>query len=166
VNNRRSQSSSKPSSRALDRIDKLILKGLQANGRKSVSDLAREVHLTTSPCLDRVRRLEAEGFIQGYTALLNPHYLGARLLAFVEVRVDRTDPQVFEKFRELVTSLEEVVECHMVAGGIDYLIKIRVADMHEYRRFLGECLASLPGVVQTHTYVAMEEVKSSVCFKF
>ena len=81
--------------RSLDRIDNLILKGLQANGRKSVSELAREVHLTTSPCLDRVHRLEEEGYIKGYTALLNPHQLGARLLAFVEVRVDRTTPEIF-----------------------------------------------------------------------
>jgi Lrp/AsnC family leucine-responsive transcriptional regulator len=150
----------------LDRIDKLILKRLQANGRKSVSELAREVHLTTSPCLDRVRRLEEEGYIQGYAALLNPHHLGAGLLAFVQVQIDRTTPEVFEKFRASVESLEEVVECHMVAGSFDYLIKIRVADMEAYRKFLGERLATLPGIAQTHTYVAMEEVKSTLNFKF
>ena len=152
--------------RILDRIDLLILKRLQANGRKSVSELAREVHLTTSPCLDRVRRLEDEGYIQGYAALLNPRQLGARLLAFVEVRVDRTTPEIFQKFRSSVEALEEVIECHMVAGGFDYFIKIRVADMDAYRKFLGERLATLPGIAQTHTYVAMEEVKSTLNFKF
>jgi Lrp/AsnC family leucine-responsive transcriptional regulator len=152
--------------RRLDRIDKIILKRLQANGRKSVSELAREVHLTTSPCLDRVRRLEDQGYIQGYAALLSAQHLGARLLAFVEVKVDRTTPEFFEKFRASVEALEEVVECHMVAGGFDYLIKIRVADMEAYRRFLGERLATLPGLMQIHTYVAMEEVKSTLAFKF
>jgi Lrp/AsnC family transcriptional regulator, leucine-responsive regulatory protein len=152
--------------RSLDRIDKLILKRLQANGRESVSELAREVHLTTSPCLDRVRRLEEQGYIQGYAALLNPQHLGARLLAFVEVRVDRTTPEFFDKFRDSVEALEEVVECHMVAGGFDYLIKIRVTDMEAYRRFLGERLATLPGLMQIHTYVSMEEVKSTLTFKF
>jgi hypothetical protein len=94
--NRRRNAVTRPAeTRSLDRIDNLILKGLQANGRKSVSKLAREVHLTTSPCLDRVHRLEEEGHIKGYTALLNPHQLGARLLAFVEVRVDRTTPEIF-----------------------------------------------------------------------
>jgi Lrp/AsnC family leucine-responsive transcriptional regulator len=152
--------------RSLDRIDKLILKRLQANGRKSVAELAREVHLTTSPCLDRVHRLEEQGYIRGYAALLDPQALGARLLAFVEVRVDRTTPELFQKFRSSVEALEEVIECHMVAGGFDYLIKIRVADMEAYRRFLGERLATLPGIMQTHTYIAMEEVKSTLTFKF
>jgi Lrp/AsnC family leucine-responsive transcriptional regulator len=152
--------------RSLDRIDRLILKHLQANGRKSVSLLAREVHLTTSPCFDRVRRLEAEGYIQGYAALLNPHQLGARLLAFVEVCIDRTTPESLEKFRVSLEALEEVVECHMVAGGFDYLIKVRVRDMDAYRRFLGERLARLPGIAHTQTYVAVQEVKSTLSFKF
>jgi Lrp/AsnC family leucine-responsive transcriptional regulator len=131
-----------------------------------VSELAREVNLTTSPCLERVRRLEDEGYIEGYAAKLNPNFLGARLLAFVEVRIDRSHPEIFDKFRELVLSLDEVIECHMVAGGVDYLLKIRVADTQEYRRFLGDTLAKLPGVVQTNTYMAMEEVKSATGFKF
>lgn len=152
--------------RRLDRIDRLILKGLQSEGRKSISELAREVHLTISPCLDRVRRLEEQGYIKGDTALLNPKRLGAGLLAFVVVSIDRTNPEVFERFRVVVETLDEVVECHMVAGGFDYLIKIRLADMEAYRRFLGERLTTLPGVARAHTYVVMEEVKASTHFKF
>ena len=152
--------------RNLDRIDRLILKSLQIDGRKSVSDLAREVHLTISPCLDRVHRLEVEGYIQGYTASLNPHRLGVRLLAFVEVRLDRTTPEAFEQFRAALESIEEVVECHMVAGSYDYLIKIRVADIEAYRRLLGERLARLPGIAQTRTYIAVEEVISARSFNF
>jgi Lrp/AsnC family leucine-responsive transcriptional regulator len=139
---------------------------LQADGRKSVSDLARELHLTTSPCYERVRRLEKEGYIRGYSARLDAHHLGARLVAFIGVRVDRATPEIFEKFRAVVESLEEIVECYMVAGGYDYLIKIRVADIDAYRRFLGEYLATFPGIAQTHTYVAMEEVKCTLKFKF
>jgi Lrp/AsnC family leucine-responsive transcriptional regulator len=152
--------------RNLDRIDRLILKQLQSDGRKPVTELAQEVHLTVSPCWDRVRRLEEEGFIRGYVALLNPDYLGVRLLAFVGVRVDRTIPQVFQQFRIGIEALEEVVECHMVAGGFDYVLKVRVADMQTYSRFLSERLAALPGIAQTHTFVAMEEVKSTLSFKF
>jgi Lrp/AsnC family transcriptional regulator, leucine-responsive regulatory protein len=152
--------------RSLDRVDRLILKHLQSDGRKSVVELAREVHLTTSPCLDRVRRLEEEGFIQGYAALLNPDHLGVRLLAFVGIRVDRTTPDVLHDFDAAIATLEEVVECHRVAGGFDYVVKIRVADMQTYSRFLNERLSALPGVAQTHTFVAMEEVKSTLIFQF
>jgi Lrp/AsnC family leucine-responsive transcriptional regulator len=91
-----------------------------------------------------VHRLEAEGYIQGYTARTSPHHLGARLPAFVELQVDRTTPEEFAKFRCAVDALEEVIECHMVAGGVDYLIEIRAADMEAYRKFLGERLATLP----------------------
>ena len=153
-------------SRGLDSIDRLILKGLQADGRKSVSELARELGLTASPCFERVRRLEKDGYIEGYSARLSAHHLGARLVAFVGVRVDRTTPEIFEKFRAIVESLEEIVECHMVAGGYDYLIKVRVADIDAYRRFLGEHLATFPGIARIATYVAMEEVKSTLNFKF
>ena len=162
---RRTHGSTRGNVRMLDRIDRLILMRLQANGREPLSELAREVHLTTSPCHERVRRLEAEGYIQGYAALLNPHTLGAGLLAFVEVRIDRTTPEVFQRFRTDIEALEEVVECHMVAGGFDYLIKIRVADMEAYRKFLGERLSTLPGITQTQTYVAVEEIKSTLSFK-
>ena len=165
--NRRSNGSTRHAdARPLDRIDKLILKRLQANGRKSVSELAREVDLTTSPCLDRVRRLESQGYIQGYAALLNPHHLGARLVAFVELSLDRTTPDALQKFRDGIQKLEEVVECHMIAGGYDSLIKIRIADMDAYRKFLSERLALLPGIDHTHTYVSIEEVKSTLNFRF
>jgi Lrp/AsnC family leucine-responsive transcriptional regulator len=166
TNRRSSGSSASAAPHHLDRIDKMILKRLQANGRKTVVELAREVNLSTSACLERVHRLEKDDYIQGYTALLNPDHLGAGLLIFVQVRVDRTTAEIFEKFRTIVESFDEVLECHMVAGGFDYLLKIRVADMNAYRKFLGTELASLPGIAQTSTYVAMEEVKSTLNFKF
>jgi Lrp/AsnC family leucine-responsive transcriptional regulator len=157
------QSRSKPKGQpgVLDRIDRQILRILQKDGRITIAELAKSVHLTATPCYERVKRLEREGFIRGYAALVDPTRLGLSLLVFVEVRVDRTTPDIMGKFQSALQRFHEVVECHMVAGGFDYLIKIRVADMDAYRRFLAASLAVIPGVKQTRTYIVMEEVKSS-----
>jgi len=150
-----------PSDRALDRIDHKILIRLQQDGRTAISQLAREVNLTVTPTLERVRRLEAAGYIEGYFARLNPRKLGLGLLAYVEVSLDRTTPDAFERFKQVMLAHDEVMECHMVAGGFDYLLKVRVVDMESYRRFLGDRIASVRGVQTTHTYFVMEEVKST-----
>jgi Lrp/AsnC family leucine-responsive transcriptional regulator len=147
--------------RSLDRIDRRLLTRLQQDGRTAVSQLAREVHLTVTPTLERVRRLESRGYIEGYFARLNPRRLGLGLLAYVEVSLDRTTPDAFERFKHAMLAHDEVMECHMVAGGFDYLLKVRVTDMESYRRFLGDRIAALRGVQQTHTYFVMEEVKST-----
>ena len=145
----------------LDRIDLKILRELQDNGRISNIDLSRRVNLSPAPCLARVRRLEQTGYITRYRAELNPELLGLSLLAFVEITLDRTTPDVFEKFKQAVQGVPEIEECHMVAGGFDYLVKVRSSDMDAYRKILGEKLAVIPGVLQTHTYVVMEQVKRS-----
>jgi Lrp/AsnC family leucine-responsive transcriptional regulator len=150
-----------PSDRALDRIDHKLLIRLQQDGRTAISKLAREVNLTVTPTLERVRRLEAAGYIEGYFARLNPRKLGLGLLAYVEVSLDRTTPDAFERFKQVMLAHDEVMECHMVAGGFDYLLKVRVVDMESYRRFLGDRIASVRGVQTTHTYFVMEEVKST-----
>src|SRR5438477_8902806 len=147
--------------RPLDRIDRSLLARLQQDGRMTVSQLAREVHLTVTPTLERVRRLEAAGYIEGYFARLSPRKLGLGLLAYVEVLLDRTTPDAFERFKAAMLSHDEVMECHMVAGGFDYLLKVRVRDMESYRRFLGDRIAAVRGVRSTHTYFVMEEVKST-----
>lgn len=144
-----------------DRIDRKILQALQADGRISNLDLARTVGLSPTACHERVKRLTRDGYILGYTARLNPELLDAGLLVFVEVVLDRTTPEVFERFKEAVLLHDEVQECHMVAGGFDYLIKARVKDMKAYRDLLGSALLNLPGVRETHTYAVMEEVKES-----
>ena len=146
---------------SLDRIDRKLLALLQDDGRLSVAELARRVHLSPTPCFERVRRLEREGYIRGYAADLDPAKLGAGLIAFVEVQLDRTTPDVFNRFRDGVIGLTPVQECHMVAGGFDYLIKARVRDFAEYRKFLGEVLVNIPGVRETRTYAVLEEVKST-----
>ncbi|MGN6703521.1 MAG: Lrp/AsnC ligand binding domain-containing protein [Burkholderiaceae bacterium] len=135
----------------LDRINRNILAALQADGRISNVDLAAKVHLSPAACLERVRRLTEAGYIAGYAALLDPHKLGLSLLVFIEVVLDRTTPDVFEAFRRNVQAIPEVLECHLVAGGFDYLIKARVKDMQAYREFLGTSLLQLQGIRETHT---------------
>lgn len=149
------------SSLGIDRIDQRILSALQADGRLSNLKLAEAVALSPTAVLARVQRLTREGFIQGYEARLNPALLGAGMLVFVEVLLDRTTPNVFDAFRAAVQVHPEIQECHMVAGGFDYLIKTRVADMDAYRQFAGTVLWQLPGVRETRTYAVMEEVKNS-----
>src|ERR1700734_630755 len=111
--------------RGLDRIDRRLLTRLQQDGRAAVSQLAREVHLTVTPTLERVRRLESSGYIEGYFARLSAARLGLGLLAYVEVSLDRTTPDAFEHFKQAMLAHDEVAECHMVAGGFDYLLKLR-----------------------------------------
>lgn len=151
----------KAKDRVLDRTDYKILRRLQEDGRITNADLARSVNLSPTPCLERVRRLEADGYILNYVALLNPDRLGAGVVVFIQVQLDRTSPGVFERFKKQVNLCPEVVECHMVAGGFDYLLKVRTSSMVEYREFLGQTLAQMSDIKQTHTYVVMEQVKST-----
>jgi len=146
---------------SLDAADLRILRILQQNGRITNQELARQAGLSPASCFDRVKRLRERGIILGYTALLDPHQLGSALMIFVEVLLDRTTDDVFSAFAEHVRKVPQVLECHMVAGGFDYLLKVRVADMTAYRAFLGNILAAMPGVRETRTYAVLEEVKST-----
>jgi Lrp/AsnC family leucine-responsive transcriptional regulator len=143
----------------IDKIDRKILAVLQADGRIANVELAEKVGLSPTSIGERLKRLQRDGYIEGYGARLNPQMLGLGLLVFVEVLLDKTTPDVFERFARAVRLAPEVLECHMVAGGFDYLVKARVADMSAYRRFLGESLLALPGVRESRTYAVMEEVK-------
>jgi Lrp/AsnC family leucine-responsive transcriptional regulator len=145
----------------LDRIDLKILDQLQRDGRISNLKLAEAVALSPTAVLARVQRLTREGYILGYEARLNPLKLGAGMLVFVEVLLDRTTPNVFEQFKAAVQVRPEIMECHMVAGGFDYLLKTRAADMNAYRSFAGDVLWQLPGVRETRTYAVMEEIKNT-----
>ncbi|SDP70782.1 transcriptional regulator, AsnC family [Rhodoferax sp. OV413] len=145
----------------LDRIDLKILDFLQEDGRISNLKLAEKVALSPTAVLARVQRLTKDGYILGYEARLNPLQLGASMMVFVEVLLDRTTPNVFDAFKAAVQVRPEIMECHMVAGGFDYLLKTRMADMLAYREFAGTVLWQLPGVRETRTYAVMEEVKNS-----
>jgi Lrp/AsnC family leucine-responsive transcriptional regulator len=144
---------------SLDRIDRKILRILQVDGRISNLKLAEQVQLSPTAVLERVRRLTRDRYILGYEARLNPMLVGAGLLVFVEVLLDRTVHDVMDSFKAAVQVHEEILECHLVAGGFDYLLKTRVADMAAYRQFIGSVIWTLPGVRETRTYAVMEEVK-------
>ncbi|AYE88313.1 Lrp/AsnC ligand binding domain-containing protein [Sulfitobacter sp. D7] len=143
-----------------DNVAKQILRIIQLDGRVTNAELAERVGIAPASMSDRLCKLQRDGVIKGFGARLNPQKLGLKILVFVEVRLDKTTPQVFEKFARAVRNSPEVIECHMVAGGLDYLIKSRFADMDAYRSFLGDVLLTWPGVEETRTYVAMEEIKN------
>ncbi|MBT1449610.1 leucine-responsive transcriptional regulator Lrp [Glaciecola sp. XM2] len=143
----------------IDRIDRRILNELQSNGKISNVDLAKLVGLSASPCLERVKRLESQGYIDGYYARLNPDMLGAAMLVFVEITLTKTSVDIFAEFSAAVQQHEDIQECHLVSGNFDFLLKARVADMSSYRKLLGDTLLRLPGVSESRTYVVMEEVK-------
>ena len=149
------------SKQILDRIDFRILKELQSNGRISNVDLAKLVGLSATPCLERVRRLENDGFISGYSARLDAKKLSFSLLVFAEIRLMNTSPHMFTEFNDAVALIPEILECHLVSGDFDYLVKARVSDMQAYRKLLGETLLTLPGVMASRSYMVMEEVKET-----
>jgi len=144
----------------LDRIDLRILQVLQADGRISNLKLAEAIGLSPTAVLARTQRLQRDGYILGFEARLDPFKLGRGMMVFVEVLLDRTTPHVFDAFKAAVQVHDEIMECHMVAGGFDYLLKTRMADMAAYRAFAGQVLWQLPGVRETRTYAVMEEVKN------
>jgi Lrp/AsnC family transcriptional regulator, leucine-responsive regulatory protein len=145
----------------IDKIDAKILRALQRDGRISNLKLAEEVHLSPTAVLERVKRLTRERFILGYEARLNPDKLGAGMMVFVEILLDRTVHDVMDTFKAAVQVRTEILECHLVAGGFDYLLKTRVANMAAYRAFIGSVIWTLPGVRETRTYAVMEEVKNT-----
>ncbi|MBU2711921.1 leucine-responsive transcriptional regulator Lrp [Zooshikella harenae] len=152
----------KETTRQIDRIDRKILKILQQDGRISYVDLAEQVGLSTTPCMERVKRLEREGFIQGYAAKVNPQLLQAGLLVFVEISLYSKSADIFDEFRRAVVKLPHVLECHLVSGDYDYLIKARISEMASYRKLLGDILLKLPGVRESKSYIVMEEVKETL----
>ena len=146
---------------ALDRIDLKILRVLQKDGRISNLKLSEEVHLSPTAVLERVKRLNRDGYILGYEARLNPELLGAGMMIFIEVVLDRTTHDAMSEFRAAVQARPEIMECHLVAGSFDFLIKLRVASIQAYREFIGAVIWSLPGVRETRTYAVIEEVKNT-----
>jgi Lrp/AsnC family transcriptional regulator, leucine-responsive regulatory protein len=145
----------------IDEMDRRILRVLQSNGRITNQALAAQCNISPAACFDRVKRLRGAGYIVGTAAVLDPRLLDRALLIFVEVILERTTTDSFDSFQRAVSNQPEILECHMVAGGFDYLIKARVRDMGAYRTFLGDVLVRMPGVRETRTYAVLEEVKST-----
>jgi len=147
--------------RQLDRVDQKILDVLSSEGRLPVTDLAKRVGVSKSPCQARLKRLQRDGFILGFRAVLDPRKLGREHVAFTEVRLSDTRERALQAFNEAVQKVPEIEQCHMIAGSFDYLLKVRTADIQSYRRVLGETITALPHVANTSTYVTMEAVKDN-----
>ena len=144
---------------SLDDFDMKIIKELGKNARVSVAELSKEIGLSKTPCHNRIKRLEAEGFITGYRVLLDPIKMNLSHVAFVEVKLSSTQTSALRAFNEAVKKHPEIEQCHMIAASYDYLLKVRSTDIIMFREFLGETLAMLPHVQTTSTHVSMEAVK-------
>ena len=142
----------------LDNIDNNILRILQNDGRNSILNLAERVGLTKTPCLTRLRRLEKTGYIDGYQARINPHKVDQSYLVYVQIKLENTTSQTLRNFNQAARATPDIMSCHMLSGGYDYLLKIRTRDMASYRELLGDVIASLPGVLTTASFPVMEEV--------
>jgi Lrp/AsnC family leucine-responsive transcriptional regulator len=143
----------------IDQVDRKILRGLQEDGRISNLDLAARCALSPSACLERTRRLRDQGYIKGFTALLEPRLLNQSVTIFIEVLLERTDAAGVNLFSDSIANEPRIMECFMIAGSFDYLLKARAADMDDYRRFLFEVLNTLPGVRETRSYIVVGEMK-------
>lgn len=142
----------------LDATDMKILNALLTDARLPMTELAKRVGLSKTPVALRIRKMEEMGLITGYRAILSPLKLGLTHVTYVEVRLSDTRESALTRFNDAVRTIPEVEECYMIAGGFDYLIKVRSKDMADYRRVMGEQISALPYVTGTSSYVAMEAV--------
>lgn len=152
--------------RQLDRFDMRILEVLREDGRLPVTELAKRVGLSKTPCQLRLKRLQTQGTITGFRAVIDPAALGQEHVAFVEVKLTDTTERALKAFDAAVRRTPEIEQCHMIAGAFDYLLKVRTRDMKAYRRALGEQISSLPFVGNTSTHVSMEAVKDDANIQF
>ncbi|MEW7007817.1 MULTISPECIES: Lrp/AsnC ligand binding domain-containing protein [unclassified Lentilitoribacter] len=143
----------------LDFLDQKIIAILSVDGRMAITDLAKQVGMSKTPCGVRVKRLINDGFILGFRAVLNPVKLDMSHIAFAEVKLHDTTEAALKAFNEAVQSIVEIEQCHMIAGSFDYLLKVRTKDITAYRRVLGEQISTLPHVASSSTYVTLEAVK-------
>jgi Lrp/AsnC family leucine-responsive transcriptional regulator len=146
----------------IDQIDRKIIEELRVDARLSVTELARRVGLSKTPCQIRMKRLMDEGYIRSFRAVIDPVKLGMGHIAFAEVKLSDTREKALEAFRRAVLLVEEVEECHMIASNFDYLLKVRTSDIMAYRAVLGEKISSLPHVASTSTFVVMETIIDQV----
>lgn len=147
----------------IDKLDLAILRELQKNGRITITELASRVGLSKTPCQIRVKKLEQQGYILGYIALVDQKKLGTKYVAFVQVSLSDTRTRALNAFNHAVRDIPEIEQCHMIAASFDYLLKVRTSDMESYRAVLGEKISSLPYVTQTSTFIVMEDIKDIGC---
>jgi len=145
----------------LDNADRRILRAMQENGRLSISELSEDVGLSKTPCLTRLRRLEANGYIRRYKGVLDAAKIRQDYVTFVQVKLASTTRRHLNAFSDAVQNIPEIQSCHMMSGGYDFLLKIRTRNMRTYRELLGDVLSELPGIAQTSTFPVMETVKET-----
>ncbi|MEO0452158.1 MAG: Lrp/AsnC ligand binding domain-containing protein [Pseudomonadota bacterium] len=143
----------------LDEFDRKILRSVQSDGRLSISDLSEAVGLSKTPCLTRLRRLEARGYIERYKGVLSASKIRQDYVTFVQVKLEATTRRHLQAFSDAVQSVPQIQSCHMMSGGYDFLLKIRTRNMRTYRELLGDVVSELPGIAQTSTFPVMETVK-------
>ncbi len=148
--------------RILDQIDKNILRVIQREGRIPIVELAERVNITKSPCLIRLRKLEKDGFIRGYRADIDPHKVEQSHLVYVQVKLKNTSRKKLNEFNAAVRDIPEILSCHMMSGGYDYLLKVRSKNVQSYSLFMADILSDLPSVQQTSTFPVLQEVKESI----
>lgn len=143
----------------LDSTDRRILAALESNARATYVEIANQVGLSQTPCTERIKRLEKNGYIEGYQARLNPDLVGRGFMVFIQVTFADSTNDTFDHFRRALHEIDEVIECHMIAGGFDCLLKVAVADMEAYRKVLIDKISDIPGISQTNSYAVIEEIK-------
>jgi len=145
----------------LDKVDRQILDLLQENAHLTIQEIGQRINLSKTPVHERIKRLEREGYIDKYVTLLNKKKLGNLLMVYCQVTLDKQTRTTFDEFDRAIASLPPVMECSLVSGTFDYLLKILVRDMEAYNQFYQEKLSALPGVLHISSFFVMAEVKSS-----
>jgi Lrp/AsnC family transcriptional regulator, leucine-responsive regulatory protein len=143
----------------LDRIDRGILAAIQQDGRMPVAKLAERVGLSETPCARRLKRLESDGYIDGYRAILSRQALGLGVIAFAQVRFSVHDRALSDRFEREIQGIERIVSCHNISGTADFLLQIVVRDLDEYGLFMRDVLRTLPGVTSVESMLSLREVK-------
>jgi DNA-binding Lrp family transcriptional regulator len=151
----------KTSDIALDELDLSILRILQQNGRISNVELATQINLSPPATYTRLRRLEKQGYIRGYVALLDWQHMGYDMICFVNISLQMHQPGEVEKFRQRISQLPEVLECHHVTGEFDYLLKVAIKNRHDLDRFVMKQLTPIPGISRIYTSLALNEIKAT-----
>ena len=146
---------------SIDNFDHKILRLLQGDGRMTITELSNQIGLSKTPCLKRIKKLEAAGYIKGYTAIIDHELIKNNHIAFVQIKMDDTKTNALNAFNRAIKEIPEVEQCHMIASNFDYLLKVRTENMESYRKVLGEKISSLPNVQHSSTFVVMEEIVSS-----
>ena len=145
----------------MDKIDANIIRALQQNARLTNQELADQVGLSPSPCLRRVRILEEKGLIKGYTALVDEKAYGLPLTVFVRISLERHTEEIVQRFEERVRNIDDILECYITTGTSDYLLRVQIADMDHYERFVRQTMQTIPGIGSIDTSIAYSTVKNS-----